>query len=278
MLDQLVGAGVIHRLTDDRNDEDCYEFAHGSIARAWPRLRRWLDQRRNIHDTREKLKATAQLWRESGDSGYLLSGDALGEAGKYSGEDPLLTEFIRVSRRAADRRRWQWVAAGTVGPVAAALIMTGVYDVSFDWGVQEQDRQQIARNEAPNLEAALANEAAAVPPPAVPTAPTQSRPNLGTPGWIWAGTADSPLLRDPETGQLADLAAIAPQSTWRLRTDIVLREGGPGPDNASAAQVGIAPAGALVIVSGNVRRIARPSGVQYWLPVRVLPRVYIQYA
>ena len=278
MLDRLVGAGIINRLSDGRSEEDCYEFAYGSIARAWPRLRRWLEQRRNSFATREKLKATAQLWKDSGDTGYLLSGDALSEGGKYSGEDPLLTEFIRVSRRAADRRRWQWIAAGTVGPVLAALIMTGVYDVSFDWGVEDQDRKQIERSEAPNLEAALANETAAAPAPAVQTAPTQARSNLGTPGWIWAGTVEAPLLRDPETGQLADLAAIEPGSTWRLRTEIVLREGGPGPNNASAPQVALVPAGALVLVIGNVRRVERPSGLQYWLPVRVLPRVYIQYA
>jgi hypothetical protein len=228
-----------------------------------------------MHANINRLRATAQLWKQSGDRGFLLFGDALDEAGKYLGHDDTLNAFIAESRRAANRRRLQWVAAGTVGPVLAVVLMFGVYDVRFNRGVKSEDLNQIIRSEAPNIGNVIAAEPDST---SQPTAPTRQRPSFGTPGWIWAGSATQPLLHDPETGQLADLATVAPESTWRVRTDIVLRDGLPGADYASAPQIGVVPAGALVFVADPVQAFPRPSGVQYWAPVRVVPRVFIQYA
>ena len=115
LLDELVAAGLIRKLDGETPAQDRFDFTHGSVARAWPRMRALLDRRRSANATRDKLRATAHLWKESqGDSGYLLTGPVLDDAGRYFGEDKLLDEFLLASRHSENR--WKTTAPRRLGP------------------------------------------------------------------------------------------------------------------------------------------------------------------
>lgn len=75
VLDAFVAARL---LTQDR---DNVTITHEVLLRAWPRLRRWLDDDRADHLTRQQLEDAATAWvRHGRDSGLLLRGNRLDAA------------------------------------------------------------------------------------------------------------------------------------------------------------------------------------------------------
>ena len=279
LLGQLVEAGIIHRVASSLGDEDCYEFAHGSIARAWPRLRHWLDRRRNVQDTRERLKATAQLWRDSGDGGYLLTGDALAEAGKYLGEDPLLTEFIRVSRRAADRRRRQWLAVAAFILVASLGATATAFMVGNSTGFEQGNEQGFIEGNVVGFDKAVVKQEEVVEgdAPAPEAQATLDSEGRGLSGWIWAGSPDQPQLGDADTGRPVNPAELVVNRRYRATTNLWLRASQPDAAGEAGERASVVPRTGLVIVRQRLDPIERPSGPQYWVRVGVVPRVYLHH-
>jgi Pentapeptide repeats (8 copies) len=90
----------------------------------------------NLDDQRAliRLAALARQWRDSGKRrGYLLYGDAVGEAARFADRDPDLAEFVIASQDAVSGRK-KMVLGGIGGFVIAALtVAAGFYYWQFTY-------------------------------------------------------------------------------------------------------------------------------------------------
>jgi WD40 repeat protein/DNA-binding SARP family transcriptional activator len=98
LLARLVSAG-----------QDSLEIAHEALTRAWPRLRRWLDDDREGQRIRRHLTAAAQGWNAAGrDPAELYRGSRLHAAEEWAAthrSEPNAAEsaFLQASRAARDQ-------------------------------------------------------------------------------------------------------------------------------------------------------------------------------
>ena len=284
LLDAFVDARIMRRVAGETPDEDHFEFMYGSVARAWPRLHALLEGRRSANETRDKLRATAQLWRESNsDSGYLLAGSGLDEATKYAAEDELLGDFIRASRHAQNRRRNRLIWAVTLGPtialvvLALAIVISGRIGINmgFTRGESENDLQRITASETPRAAQQLAARPAVAPGTPLPEFGPESPALVGI---MWAGTSAQSHLYNPRTGVPVPVDQLREGIAYRLRADVAMRDAFPDPEYHFGVRLGIAPAGSLVVANGPPQSVQRPSRTDYWLRVRLIPRVSMTYA
>lgn len=137
VLAAFVDARLIQQTPGDEPEQDRFQIAFDALLGGWPRLRAWLDERRQRSGTVSKLIGAAKLWKESGrQTGYLLTGDALTDALQYREADPDLTELIVASqKRGARQTRFLW---GTI----AALVVLLIAALSFGliaWNLREQE-------------------------------------------------------------------------------------------------------------------------------------------
>lgn len=165
LLDALTAARLI---TTDRN---AVEVAHECLARAWPRLRGWLDDDVEGHRIMRHLSGAAQTWQQMGrPDSELYRGVRLTQAlawAQHSTPDltPTERDFLTCAQearsaeahaaeqaaraRTRSRRRNRLILGATVGLVIVALVAAGL-----------AVRQQQARDAAE--QAALATEASRV--------------------------------------------------------------------------------------------------------------------
>ena len=103
--------GILERLIESRlvtGDDGVVEIAHEALARAWPRLREWLDDDVEGQRIRGHLAATADGWEQSGrPDSELYRGAWLDRAREWQERaQPALTaaehDFLEVSVRAAE--------------------------------------------------------------------------------------------------------------------------------------------------------------------------------
>jgi hypothetical protein len=99
-------------------------------------------------------------------------------------------------------------------------------------------------------------------------------------GALWLGSDERPQVAATLGRGALTLPSVAREGTaYRVLADINLREAMPpliGP-YASPPRKAVVPAGSLMILTGETRAFDRPTGRQYWAPVQVVPRVYVQY-
>lgn len=126
-------------------DSDTAEIAHEALLRAWPRLRRWIeDDRKDLLD-RQRLAEAARVWKSSG--GSLYAGARLEEARKWLEQEhpharrslsPAEEGFVRASVHAARRRRTRRWSFVTVAAAAVLLLVAGgVYTIQQRAGNQQ---------------------------------------------------------------------------------------------------------------------------------------------
>ncbi|MEV7627749.1 AAA family ATPase [Actinoplanes sp. NPDC089786] len=137
-------------------DDGCVEISHEALLRAWPRLRRWIDQDRAGSLARQRLEEDAAAWRRTGrDPSQLYRGARL-EAARYqvtpATQDELTIaarDFLAASTR--QRRRATWarrcaataLAVATIAAVAAAVLAVRQRDEAvFRQVLSEADRLQ----------------------------------------------------------------------------------------------------------------------------------------
>lgn len=98
-------------------------------------------------------------------------------------------------------------------------------------------------------------------------------------GFVWIGSAEAPLLLDHASNARVRPDQIQTGETYRVPSTInmSLRSSFPTAQNVPGRLLGVAPNGGLVEAMRERDHRDRPSGRQYWLRVRVLPRIYIQY-
>lgn len=95
--------------TGAETGEQLVEVAHEALIRHWPRLRGWLDEKREIKPREQRINAKANEWKENGKKPeYLLQGSRLGDAEAFLATYPdelstLAVELVRESERERDR-------------------------------------------------------------------------------------------------------------------------------------------------------------------------------
>ncbi len=89
------------QLADQDEDLATIEIAHEALTRYWPRLRQWLDEKRDQYRVEHRLTEPARLWAlHHRDPGYLYRGSRLAEAENVSDLlhlDGLKREFLEAS-------------------------------------------------------------------------------------------------------------------------------------------------------------------------------------
>ena len=109
-------------------DAGCVEISHEALLRAWPRLRRWIDQDRAGILARQRLEEDAAAWQRQGrDSSLIYRGARLG-AVRYQLGPPMRAELTTVARdfltaSARHRRRATWARRGAVAAVVVAAVV-----------------------------------------------------------------------------------------------------------------------------------------------------------
>jgi WD40 repeat protein/DNA-binding SARP family transcriptional activator len=148
MIEELVAARLV------TSDEDAVELAHEAIARAWPRLREWLDDDVEGQRIWRHLSAAADAWESMGrPDSELYRGIRLARAMEWRHSsrpdlNPSEIAFLDASWGAAEESRVQKENAsrirrlviGTVGILAVVAVGLGVFALSERQGNQSQAR------------------------------------------------------------------------------------------------------------------------------------------
>jgi hypothetical protein len=271
VLERFVVTGAIARLPGEGPEGDRFEASDPRLVEDWPALREWLEELGEFFETRSRLLAQAERWREANrDSGLLARGKQVHGIDRFLRQTDLLDEFIDASTRSARIRRS--ISAGAITLVLAfAAVMTWqlvgasnqvrkVTDL-----LQEQEEQYAVEPETVAIDS--------LEPTEVDAAAVSLKEATGA---VWLGSVERPQIAEVD-GKRASPDRAADGSAYRVLADIYLRDKIPGDDYVSPPEKAIIPAGSLIVVQGETRPFDRPSGRQYWAKVRVVPRVYIQY-
>jgi len=155
---------ILERLARARlvtTDEESYELAHEELARAWPRLRSWLDEDVEEQQLVRHLAASAAGWDGLGrpDSelyrGARLEGASEWLANNDADPTPLERDFLAVSQARADdarmakerqirreRQQNRRLRALLVGVAALLVVATGVGGLAVERGrAADRDRR-----------------------------------------------------------------------------------------------------------------------------------------
>jgi hypothetical protein len=101
VLARFLAAGLVRQTPGQDTDDDRIEVAHEALIRNWPLLSGWLEHDRDRLQQRLRLRAAAELSRDTGwDPGGLLSGPLLEEAQRHTDLDATEQEFVRRSQEA----------------------------------------------------------------------------------------------------------------------------------------------------------------------------------
>lgn len=288
LIEALAAANVLRVRPGPSADEEAVEFASRGVARRWKRAAAALKEHKRIDTMRDRLRATALLWRQKDrQPGYLLGGGSLEEAKQFLGElddNDALKEFLDASISKGRRERFRFLVAMALGPALMVGAFWMIGQVSYWTGSKHGTDQgtEIGKGigerkgeDQGMLEAAeRTTDSASLPaPPQEPTGPR------GPEGYIWIGSAEEPLLQ-----QVGSTALVPPDTaraglTYRVprRVNMILRDRPTGGGDVSATLLGVAPGHSLMVALENPRAFDRHSGRQYWLKVRVIPRIDVWY-
>ncbi|MFF5210492.1 protein kinase [Streptosporangium sp. NPDC000396] len=137
VLDRLGEAGLVIR------DGDFFTLATPALVRAWPRLRDWVADEREVLDAHHGLADAARRWQSHGrKSGDLLQGSSLDEAltravtgRRHLTLNPVERSFLDESVRAAQRRRRSRTLLSTVLAVLL-VVSTATAAVAIVQGIE----------------------------------------------------------------------------------------------------------------------------------------------
>ena len=207
-LDKLVAAGLLRRTAGSEADDDRFEIAHETLIRQWPRLVGWLEQRSRENQENEQLMASAELWRNSGERGYLLDGDALRKASVSATTDPHLADYVAASLRWRYIRQRRFIVTG----VLLVLILISLFVVLYF-----QRGYAVSAEAAANEEKARANsEARILGDTTRATASTEARVSIAEQTLVRLIAAHPDLRPDIPSPLLTRLSAesLVPTAGW----------------------------------------------------------------
>jgi hypothetical protein len=265
VLARFADAGLIRRTASPSASDDRYEVVHEALPRHWCRLKTWLQEQATRDDRKLLVLNRARLWDRSGRKGdYLADGEALAAAAEFEGEDLLIGAYVAASREASTKRRRTRVGLGSGALVAFGLMVGAIAFLA------------LLPRSGPLGD--LFNQIVAADPQPKANDPVELRAEgPGTPGFILIGTDDQPLLADAGGRTPVPPNEVAPNNQYRLRLSVPIYAAAPAGDEALPEPAARAEQGALVYATGRYTTVRREGGEQYWLPVRLVPRVLIRY-
>ncbi|HYH86803.1 MAG TPA: tetratricopeptide repeat protein [Pyrinomonadaceae bacterium] len=108
VLGRLSKEGLIRITKGEVEDNDQVEVAHEALVRNWPLLAGWLETERGAMRQRVRLTSAAEQWQENTkDDGGLIGGELLKQALAYDDLNELEMEFVKASKEAAERAKWE---------------------------------------------------------------------------------------------------------------------------------------------------------------------------
>lgn len=214
-------------------------------------------------------------------------------------------EFRRKQKRQLDNAK-RWLQKMIIGGLVIALLwVLTLYKVSEQKRQIAYDQSQYDR--VAGMRDLLASELLTNKPLQQPTernpsdaavddslaqavlGPEQmmAHPEAPASGFVWIGNARTSNLRDAASLVTSPPPNVKKGNRYRLRNNLVLREGFPGKGNTSAGAITIIPRKSEVQAIGDARGFPSTDNgeLQYWVEVQVVqlappakPHVYIQYA
>ncbi len=279
----FAGCGAIGLIESDDPADDRIEISDVRMVENWPALSEWLAERDRFADRRALLMARAETWKRHGRSGgYVAAGRDLKGIDQYRGQTGLLDEYIDASKRGATTRSYLVYGVGLLLAFALGLIV-------LLWEQNRSAESAIGTLEDKNS-ALIDDRSLFAPPQPVEqdiqpvdrqlqaTASDTDFPSLT--GYMWLGSIARPQVTAPGSNvQFTQLGAARAGTLYRARTDIFLREAPPNnaSENKSAPDIGIVPNGALIVLKQPAQGFERPTGVQYWAEIQIVPRVSVQH-
>jgi WD40 repeat protein len=139
-------------------DQDTVEVAHEALIASWPRLRRWIEEERELLQVQRRLTEAATTWQELGrDPGALYRGARLAAAARLLARPqdltPLEHDFLTASAHAAEqagkaasrRRRLARVVVASLVVLAVTASVAAVAANVFQRQATAQRNHAIAR-------------------------------------------------------------------------------------------------------------------------------------
>ncbi|ESQ92599.1 hypothetical protein [Asticcacaulis benevestitus] len=302
ILQTFEAAGAIRRLPGETVESDRFEATSAEIASTWPELQGWLNAKDKYDREVSKIESLAKRWKNADrDSDLLLRGTALTEARRFESESDLLVEYVEASQTATRRTETQKhiVIGSLIGLLVlmliAAMSMTfyfGSESARYKRIIAEADAEKKVATEA--ADNAREDEKFAVqqvtiaekrlddklPPVATSASALAQLDELK--GAMWLGSIDRPQVRTVGGGgaKSPDFAKVFPGQRFQVYANIYLRDDMPALDGpyVSPPAKTVVPAGYFIVLESQPTGYKRSTGVQYWAKVRVVPRVYVQFA
>lgn len=301
--------GAIARRPGEKAADDLFEATDANLVEQWPELASWLDNRDAYRRRRDILLNRSQQWETSGRSrAYLARGEDLRDIDRFLDETTILDEYIKASKRGSRRFRSLALAAAIVAGsvfIFLALQSTKVAEARLAASEANEAKTAAERDKIQaDLDAAVAAQTATelrrdidqyqkegagqMAAQGTATANTQQTIALSTrlpldslQGGIWLGNDKLPQVSAPVwRGAFTPPSAARNGTAYRVLADINLRGGMPpvGGAYVSPPAKAVVRSGTLLVVTGPNQAYDRPTGRQFWAPVQIVPRVFIQYS
>ena len=282
-------AGVLRNGSDGKP-----AIAHPALLKArWKILDQWLAEHNLEMATMAAIAAGANAWDQAKrQDSYLPTGAKLIANARYRSSSVLVEAYVAAAERARFRR---WVSlAGTL--VFIGVVVVGVGALSYRLAPDPLSKEQIdiaANKQASATVSKIQSDVIKAITDQIGIKDITDQigtvgisTDTGAKGYIWLGNSDLPMLLATDGRKGADGAPLPvdPASmkndatVYAIRTDVYLRDGGPNANYQSAKVKGVLDEGAQVQLAGPIESFNRPSGTQYWAPVRQVVKAFIQYA
>ena len=263
----FVEAGALTKSHDEPTP--AYALAHAALPEAWPRLAEWIAKAEQEEADLERLKSSAEAWSKSGSAAELPRGEIIERAARYSTQDDSLSDYVAAARR---RNQIERVVRATIFAVILGLLGLAVWNY-FNRPTTAQIAE--AKDAVVTQEIADREELVNV---STAEAPDDDASPSGLTGWIWIGSPNDPKVVGVGDKQVP-VDAIRQGMQVRTLPNLKVRQDKPdasGSNIAGARQAGVS-AGTLAVALEDSAPVDVKGSAQYWLKVRLLPVVYVQY-
>ncbi len=151
LVTRLATARLVVSNRSEVTEIETVEIVHEALIKAWPDLRKWIEEDDAFLRWKKRLQAALREWeRNENKEGYLLQGAPLGEAEGYLLQrlediSKAEREFIQLGLGLRDRNRRR-----TIAGLASGLAAVSIFAVGAVWQSQRAERQSLI-NEVDSL-------------------------------------------------------------------------------------------------------------------------------
>lgn len=144
LVTHLATARLVVSNRNETTKIETVEIVHEALIKAWPDLKKWIEDNDTFLRWKKRLKVAFQEWeRNENKEGYLLQGAPLGEAEGYllqrlEDVSKAEGEFIQLGLGLRDRNRRRTILSLTSGLLAVSIFAVGAV-----WQWQRAERQSL---------------------------------------------------------------------------------------------------------------------------------------